>query len=348
MGLTKAGRALELHVRATRNAGWARRLVLGGLGALGMAGAALATTGCPENSCFLKYCENGRCSCPVSSCPDGAAFDIKQNRCRCVVGFFDVAGQCLDQTHANAYCGKGYAFQGGGCVQLQCRPGDHLDLQTGLCVPKEQVAQQAGVQLGQGQKVGCPAGQVLVVDSGASACVPAAQSCAKDEVWNGSACQKTAACQTGSTWDPTRNQCVGYTNGGGEGALSVDVATWSASNYGPNGGPGTPSFCSTFAKKPYSFGIAPGSSAVVRVQITMSFADQSIQKGQLFTAPVFDVSNGPVGAKGTADVQAGAYTTFEALVAGGGHASVASFSTSVKCTVTNSAKPQAVPESGGF
>ncbi len=304
-------------------------------------------TGCPENACFLKVCNGADCRCSISSCSDGAAFDVQQNRCRCLRGYFDVAGQCLDQWHANAYCGRGYAWANGGCAELQCRPGDQLDVTTGGCVPKAQVAQQAGVAVGQGQKVGCPAGQKLVFDSGVAACVPASQACAKDETWNGTACQKTTTCATGSAWDPARGQCVAYAQGGGSSELTVDVATWAASNYGQNGGSGTPSFCSTFAKKPYGFGLQPGSSALVRVQIMMSFPGQEVSKGQMQTVSAYDANGAPVPAKGASDVQAGADTTFEALVAGGGRASVPSAQTMVKCVVTNSAKPQAVPESGG-
>lgn len=327
--------------RAPRKLGsWAAAAVLVGLGLAPMLG------GCPENACFLKVCNGADCRCSISSCPDGAGFDVQQNRCRCLRGFFDVAGQCLDQVHANAYCGRGYAWANTGCVQLQCRPGDSLDLTTGGCVPKETVAQQAGVAVGQGQKVGCPAGEKLVFDNGVAACVPASQACAKDEVWNGTACQKTVTCATGSVWDAARGQCVAYAQTGSS-ELNVDIATWAASNYGQNGGAGTPAFCSTFAKKPYSFGLAPGSSALIRVQVLMSFPGQDVAKGQMQTVAAYDQTGGPVPQKGAADVQAGADTTFEALVAGGGKASVPSLGTTVKCVVTNSAKPQAVPESGG-
>ncbi len=321
--------------------GWAAAvLVLG-------AGLAPLATGCPEGSCFLKVCNGADCRCSISSCSDGAAFDLQQNRCRCLRGYFDVAGQCLDQSHASAYCGRGYGWVNGGCVELQCKPGDQLDLTTGGCVPKAQVSQQTGVQVGQGQKVGCPAGQKLVFDNGVAACVPASQACAKDEVWNGTVCQKTVTCATGSVWDPARGQCVAYAQGGGGSELTVDVVTWAASNYGQNGGAGTPSFCSTFAKKPYSFGIQPGSSAAIRVQVMLSFTGQEIAKGQMQTVAAYDQSGGPVPPKGAADVQSGAETSFGALVAGGGRARTPSVQTTVKCIVTNSAKPQAVPESGG-
>lgn len=318
-------------------------------GATLVGGAALVTlaTGCPEGACFLKICSGGNCSCALSSCADGAGFDTSQNRCRCLKGFFDVAGQCLDQVHANAYCGKGYGYQNGGCVKLTCKPGDSLDLTTGLCVPKEQVAANAGTPVGANEQLGCPAGYALVVDNGKAACVPSSSVCAKDEVWNGQACAKTMTCATGSTWDAARGQCVAYSQGGSEG-VNVDVNTWAQTTYGPNGGPGTPSFCSTFAGKPWSFGISEGQSALIRVQVNLAFPEQDVARGTLTTQGFYEFNSGPVPPKGAADIQEGAQSSFLALTSGGGKANQPSATTVVKCLVANGAKPQVVPASGGM
>src|SRR5688500_357070 len=82
--------------------------------------------GCPANQCFLEICTGKNCRCSISSCQEGAGYDTKQDRCRCLRGFFDVAGQCLTQQQANSYCGPGYAWGGvpgqrGGCQKLQCK-----------------------------------------------------------------------------------------------------------------------------------------------------------------------------------------------------------------------------------
>ena len=258
-----------------------------------------------------------------------------------------MAGHCLDQPHASAYCGRGYAFQNAGCVKLSCKPGDNVDVSTGLCVPKEQIAAQSGVQVGQGQKVGCPAGNTLVVDNGVAACVPAAQACAKDETWNGQACQKVASCTTGSAWDAARHQCIAFSQNGSD-AANIDVNTWAQTTYGVNGGPGTASFCSTFATKPYSLGISDGQTGIIRVTVSMTFGGRDVAKGQLATQAVYDTNGGAVPQQGAAAVQAGAQTSFGALVQSGGKASADSAQTTVKCPVVNAAKPQAVPETGGF
>src|SRR5690242_1439116 len=61
------------------------------MAALGLAGSfATLATGCPEGVCLLKICNNGHCSCSIATCADGAGFDVNQNRCRCLKGYFDV------------------------------------------------------------------------------------------------------------------------------------------------------------------------------------------------------------------------------------------------------------------
>src|SRR5689334_4095011 len=99
-------------------------------------GAPLFAAGCPENACFLKICQNGQCRCSISSCGDGAAYDTKQGRCRCLKGFIPLAGQCMTPAQANTYCGIGHHFENGGCAVNQCGPSDELDQSTGLCVPQ--------------------------------------------------------------------------------------------------------------------------------------------------------------------------------------------------------------------
>ncbi len=329
-------------------------LALGG--ALLFGAAALPTlSGCPANSCFLQICNGPNCRCSISSCGDGAEYDVKRRRCRCTPAHFDVAGQCLTQAEANDYCGKGYGWfvpygqKRGGCVKLQCRPGDSLDETTGLCIPKDQVAAQSGVQLGAGQTVGCPTGEVLVVSQGQAACVPAAQSCAKDEAWSGTQCVKTAECATGEQFDPAYGRCVPYASGGGSSEYAVNVQQWAYSTYGAPGGAGTPSFCSSIAKKPAAFGVSSGAGAIVRVQVDLAFPGREVAKGTATSVSVYDTSGNPVPPAGAAEAQASVASSFAPLVAGGGRASAETAQTIVKCGVINGSKPTSVPElSGGF
>jgi hypothetical protein len=309
------------------------------------------TGGCPSNSCFLKICRGANCRCSISSCGDGAAFDTKQNRCRCLKGFIPLAGQCMTPAEANAYCGIGHHFENGGCVLNRCAQGDELDQSTGLCVPRDrvnQVASQMGVEVGAGQKLGCPPGQKLILDGASAACVPLSQTCARDETWTGQACVKVAQCPTGSIWDPALAQCVQYAQGSESDELTVNVQQWASANYGPNGGAGTPAFCGMFAKKPLSFGIVGGSTAFVRVSIAMSFPGLEVAKGTVQTATVFDASGNPVPQKGAAEVDSAARSTMSTLVSGGGRSNTPTAATTVKCAVVNAAKPQPVPATGGL
>lgn len=307
--------------------------------------------GCPENSCFLKICNGDDCRCSISSCGDGAGFDVTQNRCRCLKGYLPVAGQCLTPQAANAYCGVGHHFENGGCVPDRCRPGDEIDQSTGWCVPRErvnEVATQIGVAVGAGQQLGCPPGQKLVLDGSTAACVPLSQTCARDETWTGQACAKVGQCPTGSMWDPALAQCVQYAQGSDEGGLMINVGQWASANYGPNGGMGTSGFCGAFAKKPFSFGIVEGASAFVRISVIMSFPGGEVARGVVQTATVFDASGNPVPPRGAAEVEAAARNVFSTLVLGGGRANAPTASTTVKCAVVNAAKPQPVPAVGGL
>jgi hypothetical protein len=220
-----------------------------------------------------------------------------------------------------------------------------------MCIPHEQVNQvgaSMGVPVGQGQKLGCPAGQRLIIDGNTAACVPIAQTCARDEAWNGTACAKVGACPTGSVWDAAKAQCVKYAQGSEGDGLTVNVNEWAQANFGPNGGLGAPGFCASFAKKPWSFGIVEGSQAMVRVTVMMSFPEGQIARGVAQTTTVFDASGNPVPAKGAAEVDASAKSVLSPLVAGGGRASAATLATTVKCLVANAAKPQAIPATGGI
>ena len=313
--------------------------------------APLFVSGCPANACFLQICSGGHCRCSISSCGEGAAFDTKQGRCRCLKGYITLAGQCMTPAEANAYCGVGRHFENNGCQPNQCAANDELDQSTGLCVPRDrvnQVASTMGVQVGAGQKLGCPPGQKLILDGSSAACVPLSQTCARDETWTGQACAKVVQCPTGQIWDPSVAQCVQYAQGSASDELVVDVQQWAVANYGPSGGMGTTAFCSSFAKKPLSFGLVEGATSFVRVSIVMSFLGGEVAKGSIQTTSVFDGSGNPVPAKGAAEVDIAARSIFGTLVLGGGRSSALSAGTTVKCAVVNAAKPQPVPATGGL
>jgi hypothetical protein len=324
--------------------------LVGGL--LGAALGACAAPGCLANRCLLTYCDGPDCRCTVSTCGEGAAYDDRIQRCRCLPGRALVGGQCLSPSVAAAYCGPGFRFENGGCSPNACRPGDELDHATGMCIAHEQVNQVAtnlGVTVGAGQKLGCPAGQKLFIDGPNAACVPLAQTCAPDEAFDGRACVKLAkSCPEGSAWDEREARCVAFARQSPSEGLAVDVAQWAHASFGPDGGNGTPRFCNAFTKKPWAFGISEGSAALVRIAVTLTFADGQIAKGSPATAAAFAASGAPVPPKGAGEVQAAARAVFAPLAEQGGRTSSQSVTTTVKCTVVNAARPQAVPATGGL
>ena len=315
---------------------------------------AAAAPGCFNSACFVKDCDESgnNCKCSVSNCADGSTFDTTTNQCRCVDGTFSVQGQCLPQAEANAYCGAGKRWQGEGCVSDRCASGEELDQSTGKCVSRQAVnqlaAQQLGVQVGAGQQLGCPEGQKLIVDGANAVCVPLALTCARDETWDGKACVKVGACAAGSAWDPAQAKCVEFAKANGSDELKVDVAKWLATNYGPDGGAGTPAFCGAFAKKPYLFSVGTGSSATLRIQIALTFQGNEVSKGLLQVTAVFDPAITPVPPKGAAEVEASARAIFASLQRGGGRSEASTAFTTVKCGLISASKPKPVPATGGL
>ncbi len=317
-----------------------------------LAAGAVAAPGCWTNSCLLTICDGPYCRCSVATCGDGAAYDNRIARCRCLPGRALVGGHCLSPRVASTYCGRGYSFVNNGCYPNQCRPGDELDHATGLCIPREQVNQVAsnmGVNVGAGQKLGCPEGQKLVIDGPSAACVPLAQTCARDETYDGKTCVKvTDTCPTGAAWDAAQGKCVEFAKESPSEGLAVNVTQWALANYGPDGGNGNAAFCNAFTKKPWSFGVNEGSTAMVRVAVTAVFPDGEIARGTVRTAATFAASGTPLLPKGAAEVQAAAQAVFAPLVEQGGRAAANSVTTTVKCAVVNAARPQAVPATGGL
>jgi len=321
--------------------------------AVGLLGLSAAAPGCLTNTCLWTVCDGPYCRCSVSTCGAGAAFDNRIGRCRCLPGRILIGGHCLSQQVANSYCGLGYHWEKDGCYEDRvCRTGEELDHATGTCMPREQVnkvANDMGIRVGPGQKLGCPAGQKLVIDGQSAACVPLAQTCARDETWNGRACAKAvAACPEGAAWDAAQGRCVEFARENPSEGLAVNVGQWASTTYGPEGGNGAPAFCNAFVKKPWSFGVVEGSSAVVRVSVSLFFPDQQIARAAVQTSTIFAASGHAVPVKGAAEVDAAARALLGPLVEQGGRAAAPGAATAVKCLVVNAARPAAVPATGGL
>lgn len=305
-----------------------------------------ALVGCPKNTCFLKVCTNGKCSCPVSSCVDGAEYDTGRNTCVCSASRIPLAGQCLTQQAANAYCGKGNAYGKNGCEAIQCLAGHAYDEASNRCVAESEVASRVGVAVGEGEKLGCPPGSKLVVEGSSAACVPLESSCAADEQWDGTRCTKMGTCGAGASWDPEKGACVQFAVGADDTTV-VDVASWTASNYGQDGGRGQSSFCNKFARKPWRFGVPQGQTATVEIHLSLAFPERVVANSRVGSAASFVGVNAPMPAGGSEAVQSAAEEILTALKQGGGRANNTETETRVRCAVRNASKPVAVPATGG-
>jgi hypothetical protein len=306
----------------------------------------LLVSGCPANTCLLTV--NGRCT--WSTCPEGSFFDTARKSCVCEQNRVALGGGCLTLQAAHQYCGKGAHYENGGCAPNRCGPGLEVDQDTGNCVTAQQakqIASNMGVEVGKNQKLGCPAGEQLVVEGQQAACVPLNQTCGRDEIWDGKACRKTVQCAPGSGFDPQTNTCVKFASAAESSEYTVDLGTWVRTAYGPEGGQGASTFCGLFNKHPLAFGVRPGASMRVGVTVTVQAPDRQIAQAHATAAAITENTGQPVPSKGAAEVQQAADTTLTSLVIGGGKANATTAATRVSCQVVNSSAPTAVTVTGG-
>lgn len=317
-----------------------------------LATLSLGLAGCPSNMCLVKVCKGdlSHCRCSWSTCPSGSVYDTTKETCVCEQGRVSLNGACLSLQEANQFCGKGSRYEGYGCVPVTCPAGQVLDQESGACLAKQQVdqvAQNMGVPVGQNEKLGCPPGLVLVVENATSAsCVPPANACSRDEVWNGQACAKVQRCAPGWVFDQAKNSCVVVTTE--DDKYTVDLQQWAASTYGPPGGAGTSAFCSGFNRKPATFGVPAGATIRVRVELGVSAPNRDVARAVVQTAAIVDGSGQAVTQKGAEEIQRVALEMLAALTGQGGKANADFARTNVGCTIVNGAKPAPVPASGGF
>ncbi|OQB17125.1 MAG: hypothetical protein BWY17_01160 [Deltaproteobacteria bacterium ADurb.Bin207] len=324
--------------------------VVGRLVVLGL--VPLGTSGCPSGLCLVKVCKgnSSNCRCSWDTCPSGSTFDTQRDTCVCNPGRVSLNSSCMTQAEADAYCGAGARFDGYGCVRIVCPAGQELDMATGSCLAKQQVdkvAESMGVQVGEGQKLGCPPGLILVVEDARNAsCVPPESTCSRDETWNGQACVKAYQCAPGWIFDSVSGQCIAVSTS--ESDYTIDLQAWTSASYGASGGPGSFAFCSGFNKKPRTFGVGPGGRAQVLIDVQVQAPGRSVMQAQVSTNGRMQSHGGPVTPQGAAEIQRVAQEILASLLVQGGKTATESARTSVGCTIVNAAAPAPVPESGGL
>jgi hypothetical protein len=286
--------------------------------------------GCPSSFCLLTV--NGQCE--LSNCGRGEQFDTQRQVCTCEPGRLVIGGACLNAQEAKQYCGKGAFWGPRGCAPIQCPAGQILDLETEQC----------------GQKtVACAAGTTLVVNGGQAACVPAEQSCNRDEYYSPQGCQKLPTCPGGYEFDTTARTCVLVTKRPqkNDDRASVDVQAWGRANLGQEGGQGSQALCGPLAKKPLAFGVQPGGSIRVVANLALTFPGGLTDAATIQSIGTVEASQQPVTAKGALELQAAAEALMANLRAQQGRASLPGYNTTVKCLITNAAPPQVIPSTGG-
>lgn len=334
---TRLAAAVALRPTARRSAALALAALL----------AAPFVAACLPGVCLVKTNINGKWSCALSTCANGSEFNVGANACLCREGLFSVQGQCLTQAQADVFCGSGNVWTATGCAARTCAKGQELDQGTGQCKDVAAVATAIGVELKPGETIGCPPGQRLVTEGDAAACVPIAQTCAPDERFDGNACAKAKSCPTGAALDPATGECVAFGSSGAS-SYAIDATSWAQSNYGKDGGMGTSAFCGGFAKRPWTFGVGEGQSAVISVKLGLAFPDGSAASGAVLAVPTFEGQPQRLVPKpGAEGVAKSAEDVLARLRAGGGTVAPKELTLTVRCAVVNAAKPAAVPAVGG-
>lgn len=249
-------------------------------------GALLA--GCPAGHCFVRFKKvdaSGKVTsdqCILDSCPKNATYSDAKKGCDCEAGFVTLGGACVTEADAKASCGTGYTFANGACVALSCPAGQILNAQTGACQSKQeadrQVAQNAGVTLGEGQAVGCPAGYTYVVNGAEGACVPNELTCGQGTTYQNGACV-AVACAAGQVFDATTNQCVKLAQGDDK-VFSVQAKLKAALG---------PDFCAPHAKNPAGFNVKPGQTQTIKIAVAVNVPGQNIEQAQLASLRVTNV-----------------------------------------------------------
>ncbi len=316
-----------------------------------LAVAAGCNTNMNSGSLFAERCVvyfNGKCH--MSTCGSGQTFNVQKNACECEANRLSVDGACLTSVEAKQFCGKGAYWGPKGCQPIECRTGEILDLESEKCVSKEQVDKQAGVA--PGKTLACGKSTVLTLSEGKGSCVPVDQSCTRDEFFDTStnACTKLPSCAIGSVFDLATRSCVQVVAQQADSKdkrATINVTQWSQSTYGPDGGQGSPGLCGPLARKPLAFGVMPGGSVRLVINLTLGFPN-SLSDAAIVGAPTkLEASGQMVGARGAQEVQATADGLLNSLRVQKVHTTAGQVSLSVKCLIVNGEAPQTVPTTGG-
>jgi len=139
-------------------------------------------------------------------------------------------------------------------------------------------------------------------------------------------------------------ECVAVSTG--ETEYTTNLLAWTLATYGASGGNGTPAYCSGFNKMPRTFGVGPGGSIRVVVDVSVRTPRRQVAQATVTTSGRVEASGQAVTPQGAVELQRAAEELLISLRVQGGRTTTNAAQTTVKCLVVNAAEPIRVPESG--
>jgi hypothetical protein len=263
----------------------------------------------------------------------------------CAAHTFPLAGACVSEDDARAYCGKVATPEAGGCAPSSCPAGDPLDLASGECVPRlklRKLAATRNVDRVDDAVLGCAKdGAALSVEGSNVACIPRKAQCGRGAHWSDDRCHPDPACPPGSVPDRA-GTCVGVSHReNGENVL--DVGTWIRAVVGPDGGEGTAAICGPIVARPWLAGVVAHGNAVLEVEVDMVFPDNDVAHARVTAKASRRFDPHTAEPASLSMVTEELEPLWKALRSLGGVASAASASTEVHCAVEGGTDAIAVP-----
>jgi hypothetical protein len=259
---------------------------------------------------------------------------------------FVIAGACLDEDDARAYCGSGAQPEVGGCAPATCSTGEPVDLASGECVPRLGLRKMAAAHKldlkADGPLACAKEGAAMSVEGTSFACLPRAASCGRGSRWSESTCHPDPACPLGSVPD-AKGACVAVLRRGPR-ESTLDVGAWIRLVVGPDGGDGTNTICGPLVQRPWLASVVAHGKATLDVQVSFVFPDNDVAQARVTVKarrrfdPHSDDPLTPVVLATHLD------PVWKALRAIGGVANAASATTAVHCNLEGGSDSTGIPQ----
>ena len=176
-------------------------------------------------------------------------------------------GVCVSDEAADAFCGHAATpVSGGGCARHTCKPGEALELDSGVCLPAS-VTHGLLTHDPEDTRIAFCEGGVVERSSPTSdlTCASGASACRRGEHFvdakGKKGCEALPPCGLGELFDEGVSRCVRVKK------RVVDVGTWARLVLGPDGGEGTSAFCAP---------IRAASPQTSRFRLSLTFGNNDV------------------------------------------------------------------------